>query len=46
VWYRTKGYQADVKHLREEEFPGLLTTFSEFLEETNWANKELSYDSL
>ncbi|HEY9778801.1 MAG TPA: NmrA family NAD(P)-binding protein [Leptolyngbyaceae cyanobacterium] len=46
VWYRTKGYQADVKRLREEEFPGLLTTFSEFLEETNWANKELSYESL
>jgi uncharacterized protein YbjT (DUF2867 family) len=46
VWYRTKGYQADVKHLREEEFLGLLTTFSEFLEETNWANKELSYESL
>lgn len=46
VWYRTKGYQADVKHLREEEFPGLLTTFSEFLEETNWTNAELSYESL
>ncbi|MBR8833059.1 MAG: NmrA/HSCARG family protein [Stigonema ocellatum SAG 48.90 = DSM 106950] len=44
-WYRTKGYQADVQHLREE-FPGLLTTFSEFLEETNWANKELTYESL
>jgi uncharacterized protein YbjT (DUF2867 family) len=44
-WYRTKGYQADVKHLREE-FPGLLTTFSEFLEETNWANPELTYESL
>ncbi|MBE9193569.1 NmrA/HSCARG family protein [Gloeocapsopsis crepidinum LEGE 06123] len=45
-WYRTKGYQADVKRLREEEFPGLLTTFSEFLEQTNWANKELTYESL
>ncbi|WP_017316575.1 NmrA/HSCARG family protein [Mastigocladopsis repens] len=44
-WYRTKGYQADVQGLREE-FPGLLTTFSEFLEETNWANQELTYESL
>ena len=44
-WYRTKGYQADVKYLREQEFPGLLMTFSEFLEETNWANKELTYDT-
>ena len=38
MWYRNRGYQADVKQLREEEFPGLLTTFREFLEETNWAN--------
>ncbi|MEI2583507.1 hypothetical protein [Scytonema sp. PRP1] len=45
-WYCTKGYQADVQRLREEEFPGLLTTFSEFLEETNWANQELTYESL
>ncbi len=45
-WYRTKGYQADVKRLREEEFPGLLTTFNEFLEETNWVNEELSYENL
>jgi uncharacterized protein YbjT (DUF2867 family) len=45
-WYRTKGYQADVKRLREQEFPGLLTTFSEFLEQTNWANRELTYESL
>lgn len=45
-WYRHKGYQANVKRLREEEFPGLLTTFSEFLEETQWANQELTYESL
>ncbi len=45
-WYRTKGYQADVKYLREEEFPGLLTAFDEFLEETDWANKELTYAQL
>lgn len=45
-WYRNKGYQANVKQLREEEFPGLLTTFREFLEETNWANQELTYESL
>lgn len=40
-WYRYQGYQADVQALREE-FPGLLTTFSQFLEETHWANAELS----
>ncbi|MEW6491907.1 MAG: NmrA/HSCARG family protein [Cyanobacteriota bacterium] len=45
-WYRNKGYQADVKQLREKEFPGLLTTFREFLEETHWANQELTYESL
>ncbi|OKH37308.1 NmrA family protein [[Phormidium ambiguum] IAM M-71] len=45
-WYRKKGYQADVNYLREEEFPGLLTTFKEFLQETNWANQELTYESL
>lgn len=44
-WYRNKGYQADVAQLRQE-FPGLLTTFSEFLAETNWANPELSYENL
>jgi uncharacterized protein YbjT (DUF2867 family) len=44
-WYRQKGYQADVQELREE-FPGLLTRFSEFLAETNWANPELTYESL
>lgn len=30
----------------DEEFPGLLTTFEEFLEGTNWANPQLTYDSL
>lgn len=45
-WYRTQGYQADVRRLREEEFPTLLTTFGEFLTETNWANKELTYENL
>lgn len=45
-WYRTQGYRADVRRLREEEFPRLLTTFREFLAETNWANKELTYESL
>ena len=44
-WYSTQGYQADVTQLREE-FPGLLTTFSEFLQETNWANAELTYETL
>jgi len=45
-WYRTQGYQVDVRRLREEEFPTLLTTFSEFLTETNWADKELTYENL
>ncbi len=46
MWYRNQGYQADVKQLREKEFPGLLTTFREFLEQTNWANRELTYETL
>ena len=44
-WYRKQGYQADVPSLREA-FPGLLTTFAEFLEETNWANADLTYQDL
>lgn len=44
-WYRNKGYQADVSHLREE-FPGLLTTFADFLEETHWADASLTYQDL
>ncbi|MBW4491361.1 MAG: NmrA/HSCARG family protein [Trichocoleus desertorum ATA4-8-CV12] len=44
-WYRTQGYRADVSSLRET-FPGLLTTFAEFLEETDWANAELTYQNL
>ncbi|WP_338124979.1 NmrA family NAD(P)-binding protein [Fischerella thermalis] len=44
-WYRHQGYQADVERLRIE-FPGLLTTFGEFLEETNWADPKLTYESL
>ncbi|MBD2106424.1 NmrA family NAD(P)-binding protein [Nodosilinea sp. FACHB-13] len=44
-WYRKQGYQADVSALREE-FPGLLTTFADFLAETSWANPELTYQDL
>lgn len=44
-WYRTQGYQADVSSLRAA-FPGLLTTFAKFLEETDWANAELTYQDL
>ncbi|MBE9160320.1 NmrA/HSCARG family protein [Nodosilinea sp. LEGE 06152] len=44
-WYRKQGYQADVSALRAE-FPGLLTTFADFLEETRWANPELTYQDL
>jgi uncharacterized protein YbjT (DUF2867 family) len=45
-WYRQQGYQADVNYLREQEFPGLLTTFRSFLQETDWANPELTYEDL
>jgi uncharacterized protein YbjT (DUF2867 family) len=45
-WYRQRGYQADVRYLREQEFPGLLTTFQEFLAETDWANPDLTYVDL
>jgi uncharacterized protein YbjT (DUF2867 family) len=44
-WYRKQGYKADVPSLRQE-FPELLTPFAEFLEETNWANPELTYEDL
>jgi uncharacterized protein YbjT (DUF2867 family) len=45
-WYRNQGYQADVEYLREQEFPELLTSFREFLEETNWANETLTYQDI
>jgi uncharacterized protein YbjT (DUF2867 family) len=41
-WYRNQGYQADVPYLRNQEFPGLLTTFQEFLEESHWADETLT----
>lgn len=44
-WYRKEGYQADIDALRQE-FPGLLTTFPEFLEQTHWSNPDLTYESL
>ncbi len=44
-WYRQHGYQADVTSLRTA-FPGLLTTFTQFLEETDWANPALTYQDL
>ncbi len=44
-WYRKQGYQADVPRLREA-FPELLTTFTQFLEETDWANRALTYQDL
>ena len=45
-WYRQQGYQADVEYLRNQEFPGLLSTFPEFLQETDWANASLTYSDL
>lgn len=44
-WYRNQGYEADVQMLRKE-FPGLLTTFQEFLQETHWNNATLTYQDL
>ncbi|MDY6898785.1 MAG: NmrA family NAD(P)-binding protein [Cyanobacteriota bacterium] len=44
-FYRNQGYQADVNSLREE-FPGLLTNFDEFLQQTNWRNPDLNYENL
>ncbi|MBD0334387.1 MAG: NmrA family NAD(P)-binding protein [Cyanobacteria bacterium Co-bin13] len=44
-WYRHHGYQADVAYLRQE-FPELLTPFSTFLAETDWANSALTYQDL
>jgi uncharacterized protein YbjT (DUF2867 family) len=44
-WYRKQGYQADVEAL-QAEFPGLLTTFQEFLHETHWAEEKLTYEDL
>ena len=44
-WYRYEGYQADVKYLRRE-FPDLLTSFQEFLQETHWADETRTYESL
>jgi uncharacterized protein YbjT (DUF2867 family) len=45
-WYRKEGYQANVSYLRNEEFPNLLTTFEEFLEETHWADGSLTYNDV
>jgi uncharacterized protein YbjT (DUF2867 family) len=44
-FYRTSTETTDIEGL-EEEFPGLLTSFGAFLEETNWSNPELAYDDL
>ena len=44
-WYCKAGYQADVPQLHQE-FPGLLTSFRTFLEETQWANPTLTYEDL
>jgi uncharacterized protein YbjT (DUF2867 family) len=44
-WYRHAGYQADVEALGAE-FPGLLSSFETFLEETRWANPDLGYEDL
>ena len=44
-FYRTSTETTDLEALADE-FPGLLTPFSTFLEETNWANASATYEDL
>jgi hypothetical protein len=44
-FYRTSTETTDIEAL-EAEFPGLLTPFASFLEETGWANVTATYDDL
>lgn len=44
-FYRTSTETTDTKAL-QEQFPGLLTSFETFLEETNWADTGLTYENL
>ena len=44
-FYRTSTETTDVAAL-EAAFPGLLTPFATFLEETGWADAEATYDDL
>ena len=44
-FYRTSTETTDVPAL-QAEFPGLLTSFAAFLDETGWVDPELTYDDL
>ena len=44
-FYRTSTETTDVPAL-QTEFPGLLTSFAAFLDETGWCDPELTYDDL
>jgi hypothetical protein len=44
-FYRQSTETTDVIGL-EKEFPGQLTSFAEFLKETNWSNPNLSFKDL
>ena len=44
-FYRTSTETTDVEAL-SKEFPGLLTPFASFLDETGWGNRTATYDDL
>ena len=44
-FYRTSTETTDLEALTDE-FPGLLTPFSTFLEETGWGNASATYEDL
>lgn len=44
-FYRQSTETTDITVL-EKEFPGQLTSFAEFLEETDWSNPNLSFENL
>ena len=44
-FYRQSTETTDLQALKQE-FPGLLTSFADFLEETTWSNPDLSFEDL
>jgi NmrA-like family len=44
-FYRKSTETTDIDNLKQE-FPSLLTSFSTFLSESNWSNRELTFESL
>ena len=45
-FYRNTSESTDIKRLKEEFGDELLTDFNSFLKETDWGNRELSFDDL